>query len=611
MSLVRVADYVARAMADHGIEHVFLVTGGGAMHLNDAIGREKRLRWVACHHEQACAMAAEAYARMSGRVAAVNVTTGPGGTNAVTGVFGAWVDSLPVLVVSGQVKWETTVASTGLPLRQLGDQEIDIVSIVRSITKYAVMVTDPSTIRYHLERALHVATQGRPGPVWIDMPGNVQGAMVDPDTLKGFEPDADPSPRPPLQSTAAAAEVLARLARAERPVILVGSGVRIAGAHAAFLRVAERLGIAVATAFNAHDAVDDTHPLYVGRPSSVGDRSGNFAVQNSDFLLVLGCRLNIRQIGYNFAAFARGAFKVMVDADDAEIRKPTLRIDLPVQADLGEFLEAVMRAPYAGPTGHHARYVAWCRERRRRYPVFLPEYEDDSRGINPYAFVREVFRALGPGDRVVTGDGTACVTTFQAAVLKPGQRLYSSSGSAPMGYDLPAALGAAFAAPGHRIVCMAGDGSIMMNLQELQTIATHRVPVKVFVLNNGGYSSIRQTQANYFPDNPVGCGPESGVGFPDFVRLSDAFGIPAARAATLAELRGALGPMLGGDGPALCEVILDPRQGFAPKMSSRRLPDGSMVSAPLEDMAPFLPRDELRQNMLIPLLDEDPRFRQT
>ena len=610
MALVRLADYVARTLADHGLRHVFMVTGGGAMHLNDAFGREKRLRWVACHHEQACSMAADSYFRACGRPAVVNVTTGPGGTNAITGVYGAYVDSIAMIVVSGQVKWETTVASTGLPLRQLGDQEVDIIPMVRGITKYAVTVSDPTTIRYHIERAIHLASQARPGPVWLDILANVQGAAIDPGTLLGYDPAEDRAPWEGVDLAPVAREILQRIARAERPVILVGTGVRISGAYDAFLDVIARLGIPVVTGFNAHDAITDDHPLYIGRPSSVGDRAGNFAVQNADFLLVLGSRLNVRQTGYNFAAFARHAFKVMVDADAAELAKPTLSIDLPVHADLRQFFSAMLqeltRHQYAGPTEAHGRYLAWCMDRRRRYPVVLPGYDDDSQGVNPYALVRDLFLALKDGDRVVTGDGTAVVATFQAAAIKPGQRLYSNSGSAPMGFDLPAAIGAAFAAPGERILCIAGDGSIMMNLQELQTIATHRLPVKIIVLNNDGYASIRQTQSNYFPDNPVGCGPESGITFPNFVGLGEAFGIPSRRVHTLAELRNALPSILDGEGPTLCEVMLDKRQGFSPKMSSRRLPDGRMVSAPLEDLAPFLTRDELRENMLVPLLDEEP-----
>jgi acetolactate synthase-1/2/3 large subunit len=604
MPNVRVADFIATSLADHGLTQVFLVTGGGAMHLNDAIGREKRLRWTCCHHEQACAMAAQSFARMSGRPAIVNVTTGPGGTNAITGVFGAWCDSLPMVVVSGQVKWETTVASTGLPLRQLGDQEADIVSMVRPITKYARMVTDPKDIRRELERALRLSVSGRPGPVWLDVPGNVQGAIVDPSTLEAYDPSEDPLPHRATDVKRAARDVLARLREAKRPAILVGSGVRIAGAHELFLRAVEALGVPVATAFNAHDALTDDHPLYVGRPSSVGDRPGNFAVQNTDFLLVLGCRLNVRQIGYRFDAFARAAYKVMVDIDAAELQKPTLHIDMKVHADLSEFLSAILDLGPIQPTEAHREYLAWCLERRRRYPVVLPEHDEDAHGINPYAFSRDLFASLPEGAAVVTGDGTACVTTFQAARIRRGQRLYSDSGSAPMGYDLPAAVGASLARPGERVVCIAGDGSIMMNVQELQTIVTHQLPILLFVLNNGGYHSIRQTQNNYFADNIVGVGRGSGLDFPDFVKLAAAFGLPSSRVRTRAELNAELPRLLAGQGPALCEVMIDPAQGFSPKMSSKRLPDGRMVSAPLEDMAPFLSRDELRQNMLIPILDE-------
>ncbi len=604
---IRVADYVARTIADHGVKDMFLVTGGGAMHLNDAFGREKRLRWICCHHEQACSIAADSYYRMSGKMAAVNVTTGPGATNAVTGVYGAYVDSLAMIVVSGQVKWETTVESSGLPLRQLGDQEVDIVSMVRGITKYAVMIKEPSEIRYHLEKALYLATAGRPGPVWVDIPINVQGALIDPESLKGYSPAPEDTPHRATDVRAAARDVLAKLAAAKRPVILVGSGVRISGSHDAFLRAIDTLGIPVTTGWNAHDAVFDDHPCYVGRPNSVGDRAGNFAVQNSDFLLVLGCRLNVRQIGYNFPSFARHAYMAMVDIDAAEMKKPTLRVDLPIHADLRDFLEALntlTSTDFRGPTPAHREYLSWCLERRRRYPVVLPEHDDDSQGINPYAFTRDLFAMLGENDTVVTGDGTACVVVLQAAAIKRGQRLYTSAGSAPMGYDLPAAIGSAVAVPGKRVVCITGDGSIMLNLQELQTIATHRLPVTTFVLNNDGYHSIRQTQANYFPDNAIGCGPESGLNFPDFSRLASVFGMPSVRVRTLAELKREAPKLLVQSGPTLCEVMIDKRQVFAPKLSSRKLPDGRMVSAPLEDMAPFLSREELRENMLVPLLEE-------
>jgi acetolactate synthase-1/2/3 large subunit len=597
---IRVADYIARTLSAEGVRHVFLVTGGGAMHLNDAFGREKGLEWVAFHHEQACAMAADAYFRLTGRLAAVNVTTGPGGLNTLNGVFGAFTDSLGMIVVSGQVKRETMVASTGLPLRQLGDQEVDIVKVAAPLTKYAFTVTDPTTIRYHLERALFLALDGRPGPVWIDVPIDVQAASVEPETLRGFDPSSEATVRAASDVTGAARDVLARIASARRPVLLVGGGVRIAGAAETFRHVAERLGLPVTTAFNAHDLLESDHPLLAGRPGTVGDRPGNFAVQNADLLLVLGCRLNVRQVGYNWASFARGAFKVMVDVDPAELAKPTVTPDLAVHADVREFLDALLAEGPGGPSPGHRRWLSWCRERVARYPVVLPEYRAKPAPINPYVFVDELFARLGEGEVVVTGDGTACVATFQAARLKRGQRLFSNSGSASMGWDLPAAIGACIASGGRRVVALAGDGSLQMNVQELATVAHHRLPVTLFVLSNQGYHSIRQTQRTYFPDNIVGCGAESGLSFPDILRLASAYGLPASRVDTHADLPAALETALSAGGPHVCEVVLDTDQPFAPKPSSRALPDGRMLSAPLEDLAPFLSRDELAENLLIP-----------
>lgn len=623
---MRVADLIATLLADADVSHVFMVTGGGAMHLNDAFGREPRLEVVCCHHEQACAMAAESYARLSGRTAAVNVTTGPGGINALNGVYGAYVDSIPMVVVSGQVKRETLVSSYDLPLRQLGDQEVDIVAMASPVCKAATLLDDPADTRYVVERALWLARHGRPGPVWVDVPIDVQAADVDPAALRRFDPRraaTDPVATIGAETglvsgdglTALADQVLADLRRAERPVVLAGAGVRLSGAHGTFLRLVERLGVPVTTGWNAHDNLWDDHPLYAGRPGSVGDRAGNYAVQNSDFLLVLGSRLNIRQVGYNYQAFARAAHVVMIDADRAELAKPTLRVDVPVHADLAEAMATLLaRAEAAGYTAApaHAAYLRWCRERVARYPVVLPEYAKADAPINPYVFVRELFDALVEGDVVVAGDGTACVVTFQAARLRPGQRLYTNSGSASMGYDLPAAVGAAHAllrpagegSPSPRVVCLAGDGSIMLNLQELQTIVGQSLPVKVMVLANQGYSSIRQTQTNYFPDNIVGCGTESGLTFPDFQAVGLAFGLPVDRVDTHHDLPAALSRTLDADGPGLLVVDLDPEQPFAPKLASRQLPDGRMVSSPLEDLAPFLPRDEFARNMLIPPVEE-------
>jgi acetolactate synthase-1/2/3 large subunit len=597
---MRLADYVASTLARHGIRDVFMVTGGGAMHLNDAIGRCKDLSYFCCHHEQACAMAAESYYRLSGRMAAVNVTTGPGGTNAITGVYGAYVDSLAMVVISGQVKWETTVRSTELPLRQLGDQEIDITRLVSSITKYAVMVTDPGTIRYHLERALHLATSGRPGPVWIDVPVNIQGASIDPETLSGYDPAEDTLAFSPPDIPGVCAQIILKLREARRPVILAGSGIRIGRAHEEFIQLADRWGIPVVTAWNAHDLIWDDHPQYVGRPGTIGDRAGNFAVQNADLLLVLGCRLNVRQISYNWENFARHAYKVVVDIDAAELKKPTIKPDLPVHADVKDVLCGLLDLDHRGPSTAQRQWLDWCRVRKDRYPVVLPSYWANTKSVNPYCFGQALFDALPEDEIVVTGDGTACVTTFQAARIRRGQRLYTNSGCASMGYDLPAAIGACLAAGGaKRVTCLAGDGSIQMNLQELQTIVGYELPIKLFVLNNQGYHSIRQTQQNFFRDNLVGCGPDSRLSFPSFEKLAWAYGIPYRRCQTHNQLLDSIRKTLDGAGPRMCEIILDLDQPFAPKLSSRTLPDGRMVSSPLEDLAPFLSREELSENMLV------------
>jgi acetolactate synthase-1/2/3 large subunit len=613
---VRVADYIARRLAEFGLTHVFMVTGGGAMHLNDAFGRAEGLTVVCCHHEQACAMAAEAYARLCGRPAILNVTTGPGGINALNGVFGAYTDSIPMMVVSGQVRRETLAWNTDPRLRQLGDQEVDIASMVRKITKSVVTVQDPLRIRYELEKAHHLAVTGRPGPTWIDVPVDVQGSYVDPALLVGFDP-LESRPDQPLAVPAEAGPLrgrelerlvetaVGRLAAAARPCILVGTGVRVAGCADALERVTRRAGIPVVTAFNAHDLVADDHPAYAGRAGTVGDRAGNFAVQNADCLLVLGCRLTIRQISYNWKSFARAAFTMMVDVDKAELEKPTLSIDLPVHADLREFMAlAEPKFEAAAGSAAHAQYLEWCQERRRRYPVVLPEYWGTEGSVNPYCFSRALFDKLDSSDVIVAGDGAASVVPFQAAVIKAGQRFFTNAGSASMGYDIPAAIGVWHAAENaERIICIAGDGSAMMNIQELQTIVGANIPVKVFILNNDGYHSIRQTQQNYFPDNIVGCGPESGVTFPDFLKLGEAFGFSVFRITTHAEMDAGLAEALSTPGPVLCEVIIDKAQSFAPKLSSRRLENGAMVSSALEDLWPFLSREELAENMLIPLAE--------
>jgi acetolactate synthase-1/2/3 large subunit len=597
----RVADYIFEHLADTGSKHVFVLTGGGAMFLNDALGRCSRLQYVCCHHEQACAMAAEAYARVSGRTGIVSVTTGPGGINALNGVFGAYTDSIPMLVISGQVKMETCLAAYQLPnLRQLGDQEVDIVRMVKGITKYAVLVRDPKTIRYHLERALHLASAGRPGPCWLDIPVDVQSAMIDPDTLQGYDPKEDAVPCDHAALSKVCGDILARIKGARRPAILVGSGIRLAQAIPLFEKVIHKLKIPVMTGWTAHDLMSSDSPFYCGRPSSVGDRPGNITVQNADLLLVLGCRLNIRQVSYNWKDFARNAFKIQVDIDPAELDKPTVRPDLPVAADLKDFLEALNgQIDAAGFEAQaHAEWLAFSRKLVSRYPVVTDKMRQPSTPINPYHFMDVLIRKLKPDDIIVCGDGTACVVTLQVACLKRGMRLFTNSGDASMGYDIPASIGAAFGGEGRRVICVAGDGSGHLNIQELQTIKHHHLPIKIFILNNGGYVSMRLTQGGFFKGNFIGESARSGLSFPDFVKVGAAYGLAAARIEKV-DFERELDEFLAAPGPALCDVVLDNDHGFEPKLSSRQLPDGRIVTAAYEDMAPFLSREELAQNMLV------------
>jgi acetolactate synthase-1/2/3 large subunit len=603
MTTVKLAEWVAQKLADHGITHAFMVTGGGAMHLNHAIGSHPKIETVFNHHEQACAIAAEGYYRIANRLPVVNVTSGPGGTNAITGVYGAFADSIGMLVLSGQVKWETTVRSTGLPLRQYGDQELDIEQLVKPITKYCVMVTDPLSIRYHLEKAIYLATSGRPGPCWLDIPLDVQASKIDPSNLKGFDPSEldEPWKRADLAETSR--KILNKIASSERPVIYAGNGIRLSGQHQTFLKLVNKLGIPVVTGFSAHDLMWETHPYYCGRPGTIGDRGGNFVVQNSDCLLVLGTRLNIRQVSYNWTSFAREAFKIWVDIDGLELQRPNVKPDMPVVADLADLIPAMLSEANGASPGKHDKWLAWSKERQRLFPVVLPEYEHNQ-VVNPYVFIKSLFEELADDAIVVAANATACITSFQAGSLKKGQRLWSNSGSATMGYDLPASIGACKASGNKPIICLAGDGSIMMNLQELQTIAGNKLPIKIFLLNNNGYVSIFQTHRNFFNGVEIGGGPKSGVSFPDFEPLVKAFGFAYTQCARHNELKKSIRETLSIDGPVVCEISLDENVVFAPKLGAKQLPDGRIISPPLEDLSPFLPRDQFHDSMIITTMNE-------
>jgi acetolactate synthase-1/2/3 large subunit len=588
--LMKVSDYIAQRLKKvHGVEHVFMVSGGGAMHLNDSLGRE--LAYMANHHEQACAIAAEGYARVNQRLAVVNVTTGPGGINALNGVFGQWTDSVPVLYLSGQVKYSTTLASfkqthPEVPLRQLGDQEVDSVSMVTPITKYAMMVSDPERIRYHLDKAIYEATHGRFGPVWLDIPLNVQGAMIDPEALPAFTPPEPNTASLPMDA------VLACLLQAKRPLIVAGHGIRLSKQEATFATLLESLQIPVVTTFNGMDLLSEDHPLFAGRIGTIGQRAGNFALQNADVVLCLGTRNNIRQASYNYENYAKNAFKIVVDVDTAELSKPTVIPDLAIEADLAQWLAALLEV---APELQRPEWLKWCQARKTAFTFEkTPEYQQPpNQPINPYYFVRTLSEQVADNVIWVMANGSACVCTFQSALVKSTQqRFILNSGNASMGYDLPAAIGAALEAKGRPVVCLSGDGSIMMNLQELETLRYHQLPIKLFIIQNEGYASIKNTQSNFFNGRMTASTACSGVSVPDFLRVAEAFGLPACRIDDATGLKDALAKVLATEGPVVCEVKVNPNYSFSPKLSARQLPDGSMVSPSLEDMAPFLERAE-------------------
>jgi acetolactate synthase-1/2/3 large subunit len=610
----RLADYVADFLVAHGVTDAFSVVGGGAMHLNDALGHKEGLHVTYNHHEQACAMAAEAYARIENKIAAVCVTTGPGGTNALTGVVGGWLDSIPMLVISGQVRYDTTARyamqfTDGLPLRAVGDQEYDIVRSAAPMTKYAVMIEDPHQIRYALEKAWHLATTGRPGPAWIDIPVNFQGGYIETDELGGYDPTEDDAQLPPPVSEDTVAQVLSLVQAAKRPVIYAGYGIRLSGGYAAFRRVLEKLGVPVVTYWNAVDLIEDAHPLYVGRGGNMGDRPGNFAVQNADLLLAIGTRISIRQTGYSFKTWARAAKVVMVDIDRAEMKKHTIHVDIPIWADAKDFLlkldAALDRRNAALPLFPNEEWRAVCRNWKQKYPATLPRHwaEDDG-FVNVFAFVRHLSSLLPEGSLTAVSNGACCVVGHQNYVIKKGTRFVINSAIASMGYGLPAAVGTCIAGGRRDTVCLEGDGSIMMNLQELQTIVTNRLPIKIFLINNQGYHSIRITQTNLFSQHTkVGIGPESGdLGFPEFRRIAEAFGYPYFCAHSNEEMKQIVPQVLAQPGFAFCEIFTNTTQVWEPKSSTKRLPDGTLVSPPLEDLAPFLPREELAGNMFIPMV---------
>jgi len=596
---VKLSDYVLEFVAQQGVKQVFMLPGGGAMHLNESLGQREDIEYVCNLHEQAAAIATEAYAKVTNELGVLMVTTGPGGTNAVTGVASAWLDSMPCLVLSGQVKRADLKRDSGV--RILGVQEIDIVSIVSSITKYAVTVEDPATIRYHLEKAVHLANAGRRGPVWIDIPLDVQAAQIDPDELPGFEPA---TPQQDGELPAQVSQLIEMLRSSERPVIVAGTGIRSAGAVDDFRRAIESLNAPVLTTWLGIDLLPDDHPLFAGRPGSIAPRGANFTLQNADLMLVVGARLDMALTGYAHDKLARGAVKAIVDIDEAEIRKMKTTIHLPIVADAGASLRELNRQMSDLPPFRFDPWVQRSQAWKERYPIVQQEYRQVADGVSTYCFSEALSAELEPGDVVASGSSGSAVElfllTFQA---KEGQRVLHSRGLGAMGFGLPASIGACLGAGRRRTICVDGDGSFQMNAQELETIRRLALPIKVFVINNQGYASIRSSQANYF-QHLVAADETSGLSLPDVKRLAEAYGISVASITNQRDLRAQICDVLGTPGPVVCEVLAPLQEERAPRISSSQRPDGSMVSKPLEDLWPFLDRDEFQANMIIPALDD-------
>jgi acetolactate synthase-1/2/3 large subunit len=580
-----VAEQIADWLVRNNIDQVFTVTGGGAMFLNQALGGHPSLNCTFMHHEQACAMAAEGYARITGRPAVTMLTTGPGSINALNGVYGAFTDSIPMIVISGQVKRETCLGFHDLPeLRQLGDQEGPTIAMAKPVCKFAQLIRTPSDLAQALPKAYRTAITGRPGPVWLDIPLDIQSSTEPIDI-----PDNDPPTPYSGKVNEPCRKALEALLKAHRPILLCGTGVRLAGATDRLLQFAEHTGIPVATAWT-HDLIHSNHPLYAGRPGTIGTRAGNFCLQNSDFVLVIGSRLNIRQISYNWNSFAKNAFIVHVDIDSAEFNKPTVKPHVTIEADASEFLETISQLIEDLELPDYSSWVDWCREISHRFDVSSGYTQTINAPLNPYLAVEEIFRLLREDDIIVCGNASACIIPFQVGRLKRYQRMFSNSGSASMGHDLPAAIGAAMAdkTRKQRVICFAGDGSLQMNIQELQTLKTYGLNIIVIVLNNNGYLSIRLTHENFF-GRIIGANPESGVEFPDFSKVASAYGIRSSRIEQMQSIE----PLLNEDGPLLLDIIVDPAQEFEPRIKSRVDESGKFITPELDDMYPFIDANEI------------------
>lgn len=585
---MKLSDYIASLLAQHGIRHVFAVTGGASLHLIDSVARTPGIDYVCPQHEQGGAMAADGYARATGNLGCAIATSGPGATNLVTGIICSWFDSVPVLYLTGQVTTFRLKGDTGV--RQMGFQETEIVEMCKPVTKYAVMVTDWRKIRYELEKALHIAKSGRPGPVLVDVPDDLQRMNVEPAELEGF------SPSPAVPRLTPAGEDLDRLigylAQAERPVLIFGWGIRLAGAQVDAARLAERLGIPVLLTWPALDLMPASHPLVVGPFGTHGTRYSNYALQNADLVLAVGARLDTREAGSPFSDFVRGGKKIVVDIDPAELGKFDafgMAVDLTILSDAGEFLRGMLERSAELPVLDIEPWKVTIADWKRRYPICAPEYREDLT-INPYVFVEQLAAAAHPSEQIVVDTGCALAWMCQAFQFKPGQRLYHAFNTTAMGYALPAAIGVSFAKGQAPVTCVVGDGSLQMNIQELATIVRHRLPIKIFLINNHGYSMVQQTQEQWLGGRYEATTVEGGLAFPDFVKVAEAYGIPTLTLDRNADAAACLARAFAMSGPVFCNVEIRSDYRVIPQVKFGR---------PIEDGEPLLPRAEFFANMIV------------
>lgn len=606
---MKLSDYVVRFVAQQGVKHVFLVTGGGAMHLNYSLGAESSIEAVCNSHEQASAMCAESYAKVTNHLGVCMVTTGPGSTNAVTGVAGAWLDSTPTLFLSGQVKRpDRMFDAEGHPLgmRQLGVQEIDIVSIVKPITKYAVTVLDPKEIRYHLEKALYLALNGRPGPVWIDIPLDVQASPIDAEAaLRSFDPAELMDKDPKVNLAQEVSRLIEKLNQAERPLLFAGNGIRLARATAELEQLRHFIGIPSVATWCAADLVPSDDPTFVGRPGSVAARGANFALQNCDFLLAIGVRLDFAITGYAPHNLAREAYKAAVDIDAAELRKLQPHLQQPICADARAFLQELLRQKSSIRLRDHAAWDTRCAGWKTRYPVVTDEHRKPEGPVSIFNLAEVIGTESRTDDLLVSGSSGAGIEIFLLACpTRNGQRIYHTAGLGSMGYGLPMSLAVCLGGERRRTILVDGDGGFQFNIQELETASRLLLPVKFFVLNNNGYASIRASQTGYFGKPNLGCDSTTGLTVPDLSKIAASYRIPSVVIRDQANLRDDVRRVLDMAGPVVVDVHVIPDEMRAPRLQSYQKPDGSFVSKPLEDMFPFLPREEFLANMIVKPLDE-------